>query len=140
MFKANLEKLKWCLVWILHQQACDPKRLTEILFQAEIKHLNLHARPITGVNYYKGHLVYCLDIETIYESFNPLLKPLPPINTQHLSVSDIECLSQALTSKLTNSPYLNRLPPTTVINYREMITNPEIWTYLAEHDPLSIVL
>lgn len=141
MFKFNLAKLHSCIVWVLHHKKCDPQKLTEIIFQAEILHLNLHARPITGVLYHKGNLIYSLDVNQIYGALNPLTKPLPPLNTNNMSISDIKCLNQCLrTTNLSLDSYLNSLNPQEPVDYKKTITDPEVLAYLEEHDSFSIVI
>lgn len=140
MFKPNLEKLKWCMVWVLNHRHCTPNNLSEILFQAEIDHLNQNARPITGVTYTKGNPVICLEIEKLYAELNPLVKPLTPVNTHYLSISDVNSLQKSLNMQLNPNPYLQNLQLGEKINYQKMIFNEEVLEYLAENDSWSIVI
>lgn len=128
------------MIWVLNNQLCTPNRLTEIIFQAEVDHLNQHTRPITGANYYKGNQIFCLEIEKLYAELNPLLKPLPVTNTRHLSISDVNCLKNCLLTILDTTPYIQSLSFNDLINYQEMIFNQDILEYLKENDLFNIVI
>jgi hypothetical protein len=140
MFNPNLDKLKSCIVWVLAQRWYSPQEVTNIIFQAEIDHLNLYARPITGVLYHKDNLIHCLALEKIYNELSPLNKPLPPVSTDYLSISDLECLKLNLDKKLILPLNLTNLAQGAVINYQSLVFNPEVLAYLTAHEGFDIVI
>lgn len=126
LFNPNYQKYQEALKYLKIKNPTETN-LINILFKAEIEHLNLYGRPITGVNYIK-----------LSKGVNSLVKVTnssQKLNLDVFSLSDLEILDKNL-----NELDLSSFKEQEVIDYKRLVTNPEVIADLSEIEPFSIVI
>ena len=124
-FKPNPKKFQEALKYL---KIKHPNSNTlEILFKAEIAHLNLYGRPISGINYIKS--------KNSIKSVEKIIDIDQNLDLNVFSISDLEILDKKL-DILDLSPFKENQ----IIDYKKLITNPEVLDDLNEIDPFCIVI
>lgn len=153
-FNTNEDKIIESLLFILDKQPYrEISKIIQILFVAELIHLNLHGRPITGDIYIKrmNKIIPHVSLSIINRNNSHFCKKethrlfgTRKPDLDYLSASDITALLNAIERLDQLEPLqdflLRNLHENEIIPIEALIDNQEILGYLNENDSLSIVI